>query len=90
MRFAFAILAVSAVLGGCGLGLPSQPTSGAWPPPVFGGGAASWPPPAAPKETTNCAERLTEPACKQATQCRWLGEYKRNDGTLASSHCAGA
>lgn len=87
MRFLLALLTVSALLSGCGMGLPSQPMSGTWPPPAFGG---SWSSPATPKVVeASCPERLTEPACKQAESCRWLAEHKRSDGTLASAYCTG-
>jgi hypothetical protein len=89
MRILVALLSLGVVLGGCGLGLPSQPLGGAWPPPVFGG--SKWPASGAPKaEEATCPERLTEAACTQATQCRWVGEHRRTDGTLASPHCARA
>ena len=84
MRFLVVLLAVSAAVSGCGLGLPSQPMSG--PPPVFGA-----PPPApsdAKSTTPTCPELLTEDACKQGTHCRWVSEYKRVDGSWASAHCS--
>jgi hypothetical protein len=88
MRFIVALLAVSPAVSGCGLGLPSQPLSGAWPPPVFG---ASPPASSASKTTTPaCPELLTEDACKQGTRCVWVSEYKRADGSWATAHCSGS
>jgi hypothetical protein len=35
-----------------------------------------------------CEERLSEPACKEGTRCRWINEFKRIDGTYATAHCS--
>jgi hypothetical protein len=34
-----------------------------------------------------CADRLSEPSCKEVERCRWIGDYRRADGTYATAHC---
>ena len=52
--------------------------------------SAKPPPIAQPPVTaaTPCAGRLSESSCKEGTRCRWVNDYKRADGTWATSHCS--
>ncbi len=35
-----------------------------------------------------CAERLTEPSCREGSRCRWINDARRSDGTYATAHCS--
>jgi hypothetical protein len=37
----------------------------------------------------SCGERLSEAMCNESTRCRWINDFKRDDGTYATAHCAG-
>jgi hypothetical protein len=37
----------------------------------------------------SCGERFSEALCKDGTRCRWVNEFKRDDGTYATARCIG-
>jgi hypothetical protein len=52
------------------------------------GGCASLPLPVGSGLPATCADRLTEPQCKEGRRCRWINDSKRTDGSYATAHCA--
>jgi hypothetical protein len=51
-------------------------------------GCATLPLPVGSGIPATCAERLTESSCREGTRCRWIGDFKRADGTYATAHCS--
>jgi hypothetical protein len=53
-------------------------------------GCAALPVPVTSGVPTTCADRLTEPSCKEGQRCSWINDYRRSDGTYATAHCTEA
>jgi hypothetical protein len=51
------------------------------------GGCSTLPLPVGSGLPATCADRFSEPQCKQGQRCRWINESRRIDGTYATAHC---
>jgi hypothetical protein len=55
---------------------------------AIAGGCSTLPVPVGSGLPATCADRFSEPQCKQGQRCRWINDARRTDGTYATARCA--